>query len=45
MKLKAGVREYLRQIGAKGGSKSKRSITPKQQAKMQKARTKKRLNK
>lgn len=35
------VRKYMASIGAKGGKKSKRAITPEQQKKMQAARKKK----
>lgn len=42
MKVKEHIREYLRQIGAKGGAKSRRIITPAQQRKMQAARKHKR---
>jgi hypothetical protein len=38
---KAEIKAYLAAIGSKGGKKSKRTITPEQQAKMQKARKKK----
>lgn len=38
--MKREVSEYLRKIGAKGGKASKRTITPEQQAKMQRARRK-----
>jgi hypothetical protein len=34
------ISEYFAKIGSKGGKKSKRAITPKQQAKMQSARKK-----
>jgi Spy/CpxP family protein refolding chaperone len=36
------LREYFAKIGSKGGKKSKRAITPEQQAKMQSARKKRR---
>lgn len=36
--MKQDIREYLAEIGAKGGKKSRRSITPDQQAELQKAR-------
>jgi Spy/CpxP family protein refolding chaperone len=36
------IREYFAKIGSKGGKKSKRAITPEQQAKMQSARKKRR---
>jgi len=35
------IREYLAKIGAKGGKKSRRTITPEQQKMMQIARKKK----
>lgn len=37
-KIPEQVREYMRNIGVKGGRKSKRAITPEQQKKMQAAR-------
>lgn len=36
------VREYMSQIGSKGGKKSKRTLTPEQARKMVEAREKKR---
>ncbi len=36
------VREYLRKIGAKGGKKSKRTLTPEQARQMVEARERKR---
>lgn len=36
------VKRYLADIGRKGGKKSRRTITPEQQAKMQQARKEKR---
>ena len=42
MKVDEEVRAYLRKIGAKGGKKSRRTITPEQQAVLQAARKEKR---
>ena len=39
--MNRNVKKYLAEIGRKGGKKSKRSITPEQQAKMQEAKRKK----
>jgi hypothetical protein len=39
------IREYLRKIGAKGGKKSKRTLTPEQAKKMVEARERKRKRK
>ena len=39
------VKEYLRKIGAKGGKKSKRALTPEQARKMVEARERKRKQK
>lgn len=36
------VKRYLAEIGRKGGKKSRRTISPEQQAKMQQARKEKR---
>jgi hypothetical protein len=36
------IREFLRKIGAKGGKKSKRTLTPEQARKMVEARERKR---
>ena len=41
MRCPAEVRTWYAKIGSKGGKRSKRKITPEQQAKMQKARIKK----
>lgn len=41
MKVNKHVRDYLRQIGAKGGKKATHAITPEKQAKMQAARKRK----
>ncbi len=40
----ASLRAYLAEIGTKGGKKSRRKITPEQQAAMQEARKAKRLS-
>lgn len=40
--MNATVKRYLAEIGRKGGKKSRRTITPEQQAKMQQARKDKR---
>lgn len=42
--MKKELKQYLAEIGAKGGKKSRRKITPEQQAMMQKARKAKRLS-
>ena len=41
----ASLRAYLAEIGSKGGKKSRRKITPEQQAAMQEARKAARLRK
>lgn len=43
--MKKELKKYLAEIGAKGGKKSRRKITPEQQAAMQKARKAKRYPK
>jgi len=40
--VKEAVKKYLAEIGRNGGKKSRRTISPEQQAKMQKARREKR---
>jgi ribosome assembly protein YihI (activator of Der GTPase) len=44
-KLPKGISEYMSKIGAKGGKKSKRTLTPEQARKMVEAREKKRQQK
>lgn len=44
-KLPKAVTEYMSKIGAKGGKKSKRTLTPEQARKMVEAREKKRREK
>jgi hypothetical protein len=43
--MEKAVREFLRKIGAKGGKKSRRTLTPEQARKMVEAREKKRKRK
>lgn len=40
--MNPAVKRYLAEIGRKGGKKSRRTITPEQQARMQQARKEKR---
>lgn len=44
-KLPKEISEYMSKIGAKGGKKSKRTLTPEQARKMVEAREKKRRDK
>lgn len=44
-KVPKEVREYMSQIGSKGGKKSKRTLSPEQARKMVEAREKKRREK
>ena len=39
MRTPKSISKYMASIGSRGGKKSKRKITPEQQAKMQAART------
>jgi len=39
------VRNYLREIGSRGGARSRRTITPEQQRRMQEAKKAKRTQK
>jgi len=41
VKTELVIKEYLKKIGARGGKKSRRTITPEQQKIMQEARKKK----
>lgn len=43
--MKKELKKYLAEIGSKGGKKSRRTITPAQQAAMQEARKAARLRK
>ena len=42
--MKKEIKDYLSSIGRKGGKKSRRKITPEQQAMMQEARKRSRKN-